>query len=122
MKADLLSKLPKNTPVWAAGIVSLIVALTVSFSVVYSYARPEIKDYMGNVFSLKGKTLDAENSVINSILQIAASNTKQITILSETNQALTNRVALIERDLDSTKMRLTLCEKSLNSCKKDSRT
>lgn len=128
---DILDKLPKKTPLWAVGLVSLIVAVSASFLTLYVVARPEIQQYMvtaATKVTAENARQDSEanvkNELVASILGIVKSNSDQITNLSlalqvaqTANYKLSDRVSAIERDLAVTQASLTTCEANLKKCK-----
>lgn len=121
----VLKSLPKNAPVWAVGIVSTLMATAASFTLMYAFARPEVQQYIDRSATIKTAQQSADNSTIASILKLVENNSAQITDFAaalsrtqEQNLRLTDRVNTIEKELDSTKSDLRLCEEDLRDCKK----
>lgn len=121
---DILAKLPKKTPVWAIGLVSLVVSLTVSFVVLYVTARPEVQQYLSSAQEDRKVKTNAELATVASILDLVKTSALQIANMSaalnsaqEQNFRLSERVAAIEKELASTQGSLTLCEDKLRHCK-----
>lgn len=109
---NLLKKLPPRTPLWAVGVVTIIVSAAVSLGVLYTVGRGEIKDYMSNSFSITSRRLDAENTACNSILGLVQTGAQQVTELMQQNGKLNERITNLERDLVDTKVKLDDCRKS----------
>lgn len=120
---DILEKLPKKTPVWAVGGVSLVVSLTVSFVVLYVTARPEVQQFLTSSQEERRVKTNAELATIASILDLVKTSSLQIANMSaalnsaqEQNFRLSERVATIEKDLALTQGSLSVCEAKLRTC------
>jgi len=124
----LLEKLPKRTPLWAVGAVTLIVSLVVSFAGVYILVKGEFQQYLTYEFQSRERdaaTLTAEvdrqgiveKKAFDTVLELIQINSKQITELTISNNRLTERVTGLEKDLDSVSRDLRKCEESLKSIK-----
>lgn len=117
----LLDKIPiKQTPLWAVGLVSLIVALSASFVVMYSTIQPEIRQRLSAQEKLDVMVNEAEQSSMATILKLVVENTQQITGLSNAlnftnaeNSKLQERVTQMEKDLAVTLEKLKNCEEKL---------
>lgn len=121
---DVLGKIPKNTPPWAVGVVSIIVAVGIVFGVLYMTGRSEIQAYTASSIKRSEVNSDLERSVTSSILKLVQDNSAQITQLSGAllktqfeNSELTQRVNAIEKDLALSNERMTACEAKLAKCK-----
>lgn len=121
---DVLQKLPKNTPLWAVGIVCVLVSSAVCLGGFFVIARPEVQTYIAESFKLQGTRAGVEKDTTNKLFELVTTNTNQITALSialsnaqENNFKLTERVANIEKEQAVTKAQLEECEKSLNAKK-----
>jgi len=121
----LLAKLPKQTPVWAIGIVSVIVGASVSLGFLYFTAKSEVEKVVDAHLANSSKKIQAENEALSSVLDLVRVNSEQITSLSsalfraqEENADLTRRVTAIEKELAASKNELSECKLALKSCKK----
>lgn len=115
----VLDKLPPRTPIWAIGLVAVIVSSAVSFTIIYTVSRGEI----GTYFATKQKAIETENNTLSSILDLVHNNSKQITDLTvalqqaqNQNYDLLKRVSEIEKELVSTGSSLKDCEAKLTKC------
>jgi len=124
----LLERLPKRTPLWAVGAVTLIVSLVVSFAGVYILVKGEFQQYLTYEFQSMERdaaTLTAEvdrqgiveKKAFDTVLELIQINSKQITELTISNNRLAERVTGLEKDLDSVSRDLRKCEESLKSIK-----
>ena len=131
---DILKKMPKQTPLWAVGLVTIIVGITVSISSFYLLSRSEIQEYLKSSISLKQMAAESdkatqaikisnESATTSSILNLVTENSKQITVLSDTlnkaqesNFKLTERVAAVEKDLAVSLEKLDKCQVDLKGC------
>jgi len=121
---DVLGKIPKNTPPWAVGVVSIVVAVGIVFGVLYMTGRSEIQAYTASSLKRSEASADVERSVTSSILKLIQDNSTQLTQLSGAllktqyeNSELTQRVSAIEKELAVSNERMTACEAKLAKCK-----
>jgi len=113
-------KIPKGTPPWAVGIVAVVFACGGWFLA----ATPQINTYMQNSREVAVKRADTDDSTVKSVLELVKSNSQQITQISnELGQAqvqvinLMGRVAMLEKELNSTERQLKECEAKIALCK-----
>jgi uncharacterized membrane protein (DUF106 family) len=122
---DILKELPKSTPLWAVGLTSVIVAITVSVVTIYVATKGELTSYIEHRNTLQDKKQDIESSTIITVLNLAQSNVKQIANLSENlikaqndNLSLTQRVGALETKVAEATSSLKSCQAELELCKK----
>ena len=126
---DVLEKLPKRTPVWAIGVVSIIVSLSVSLGAVYLLSKGEFQQYLTahftaaermNAYEAKesDRRATVENKAFDTVLGLIQVNSNQITELTVANNRLTERVSALERELARANTDLAKCEESLRSTKR----
>jgi hypothetical protein len=115
--------LPKSTPVWAVGIVSIIVSVAISFAIVYTLGRTEVRQYLEGQADLNHKAIEIEGKAVSSIIQLVTNNSNQVTELSialnqtqRQNSQLTERVSQLEKDFAVSRARVELCESNLEKC------
>lgn len=118
---DLLGALPKNTPVWAIGFVTILVAAAVSLTLVYVAIRPELKQVVTGMSDREARADNLASETVSSIIGLIKVNEEQLVVLSqslqvaqENNQRLNDRVSVLERDLAVSRTRLEDCRKELN--------
>ena len=121
---DMLTKIPKNTPPWAVGIVSVVVSVGMVFICLYLTSRTEIQAFANSSIKKGEVEADLERAATTSMINLVHENSEQITQLSgvlfktqNENIELTRRVASIERDLAVASERMTACEERLAKCK-----
>ena len=121
----VLEKLPKTTPIWAVGIVSVIVSLAVSFVVAYPIARPELSAYLKARDDQYRQELSIKSESLASVLSLVGDNSRQITLLSEALQRVERRaedlqrkVQTLETDLNSERQEVVRCQQELAQLKK----
>lgn len=121
----VLEKLPKTTPIWAVGIVSVIVSLAVSFVVAYPIARPELSAYLKARDDQYRQELSIKSESLASVLSLVGDNSRQITLLSEALQRVERRaedlqrkVQILETDLNSERQEVVRCQNELDRLKK----
>jgi len=126
---DILEKLPKRTPVWAVGAVTIIISLVVSISAVYVLAKGEFQQYLTAHFTEKQKILElhtkefeqeslTSRKAFDTVLGLIQVNSEQITGLSVSNAKLSDRITALEKELASKVVDLKACEESLRVCKR----
>ncbi len=116
-EGDLLNRLPKHTPPWAVGLVTIIVAVSMFFTGAYLVARPEIQSVVsGSVKASEQKVKDDSNA-LHEVLSMMHVNMKQISDLTEAlfraqeeNSLLQKRVSALEVDVRQTKLSLADCQ------------
>lgn len=113
---EILGKLPKTTPVWAVGVVSVIVALSVSFTTMYLIGKSEIEKLIEGRAKTAEVKVQMEGETLQVVLSLIKDNSQQITNLSSSNLKLTERVAAIEVELGSTQKALVDCQAALKKC------
>ena len=125
----LLEKIPKRTPVWAVGVISIIVSLSVSFGAVYILSKGEFQQYLTSHFAAteriavyEAKETErralVEGKAFDTVLGLIQVNSTQITELTIANNRLAERVTTLERDLNKATTDLQRCEESLRHCKR----
>jgi len=121
---DMLGKIPKNTPPWAVGIVSVVVSVGMVFICLYLTSRTEIQAFANSSIKKVEADADLERAATTSMINLVHENSEQITQLSgvlfktqNENIELTRRVTLIERDLAVANERMASCEERLAKCK-----
>lgn len=125
----LLEKIPKRTPVWAVGVISIIVSLSVSFCAVYVLAKGEFQQYLTANFAevhrkgeISAKEFELESittsKAFDTVLGLIKVNSEQITSLTIANTKLSERVSALEKELETTHLELKTCEESLRNCKR----
>lgn len=120
---EILKKLPKQTPGWAVGVISVIVSVSVSVGAMYTLARPEVTSYMNARFSSEAKAQENQRSVLDSMLSLVHTNQIQLTDLSSalrtTEQKayeLSNKVNDLEREVTSVTSNWRECQSIVKSC------
>ncbi len=115
---DVLNKIPKNTPVWAVGLVTTLVCLVVCAAAFYVVIRPELIESMKVEAAARTHTQGLETNNQQFLMNLITNLTKQVT-------DLTIRVSALERDntaLEAAKAALDAkvfdCENKLKSCKR----
>lgn len=108
---SILDKLPRKTPVWAIGLVSVIVSASISFVVIYTAARPEVQQYVSGNQKNEERRLDGQAGLVQHVFDLLKIDSEQIA-------GLTVRVSILEKDLSESKDALSNCEKSLKVCKR----
>lgn len=126
---EVLEKLPAKTPKWALGAVAIIVSLATSFVTIYMVSQDEIQSYLGwrqarEESSEHAAVLQYETT-LKTVLDMVAATQQQVrdvsTKLGETqreNAILTERVAALEKTLETARVSLTICEDKLRICTK----
>jgi hypothetical protein len=123
----ILEKLPKKTPVWAVGIVTVLVSVVVSISSVYVLTRDDIRQRILWSEKSQDSKAEAQNSqdskALDGVLAIVSTNMEH---LAEVNKALgvaqiqssslSVRVSDLESAVNRLKGSLTACEDSLKIC------
>lgn len=123
----LLEKIPKRTPVWAVGIISIIVSLSVSFGAVYILSKGEFQQYLTSHFAAtermavyeakeSERRAATEGKAFDTVLGLIQVNSTQITELTIANNRLGERITILERDLAKVNSDLQRCEESLRKC------
>lgn len=118
-------RIPKNTPIWAVGLIAVGVAVTTCLVTLYTFVRPEVQGYLTHNYKLADAKQDIQDSTVDSILSLVTENSKQITVLSSAlntaqtqNITLSDRVSANETKLAELKQRLTDCQDLLSKGKK----
>jgi len=114
----LLKKLPKNAPVWAVGVVSVVVSISVCFTAIYLVGRSEFQQWLAHNYTKAEHEAALDTSTVSEVLGLVKSNSEAINQLSRDNGALTEKVAALERGLNTTKLDLKVCQDALKLCKK----
>ena len=128
--SGILGQLPKKTPVWAVGIVSILVSLSTCVVAIYFVGQDEIKQFLEwseqHHESKDTKLLTEYTDTLKTVLSLVDTNSAQITELSKTlgaaqqqNAILSDRVAALEKFLQLANGNLELCEAKLKSCKRE---
>lgn len=120
---DLLEKIPKGTPIWAIGVTTVLVAITVSLVTVYIVLRPEVQSMLKNKYEMSLKEAEVEKSAVQTIMNMVKVN---VTMLSQQTEMLKNeqhrsnelekRVKDIENKLEHTDHLLGECRSKLKLC------
>lgn len=120
MAQDILDKIPKKTPSWAVGVVSIIISIAALITVVYTTVRPEVQQTLSASIGKESKELDIKKDVFNTLLNLAANNAKQIADLNaglfeaqKRANLLADRITAVETELNETKLVLGQCKKDL---------
>lgn len=123
--SEVLKKLPKNTPPWAVGLVSLVVAVAVCLIGIFVFARPEIKSLMDQSAKAQADRTELQRDSMDFLFDLTKTNTKQISELSgsllkaqDSNIRLSERVASMEKEVAETNASLKGCQDALKKCKK----
>jgi len=117
---DILKQLPRSTPAWAIGLVSILVSAVVSFGAVYVIVRPEVQKHLEETYKVSDRKATTESTVISSMLDLVRSYSDQISSLSlavtkaqDNNTKLAERVTAIEKELAETRFSLVDCQDKL---------
>ena len=125
----LFDKLPKRTPMWAIGVISIIVSLSVSFGAVYILSKGEFQQYLTAHFTAEEqraayeskdteRKAAVESKAFDTVLGLIQVNSTQITELTIANNKLAERVTSLEKDLNKATLDLHKCEEILRECKR----
>lgn len=108
---SVLSELPPRTPIWAIGLVTIIVAFTFGVITIYASIRNEVQDVIKEKSLATTGSLDIQKSMTTSILGLVSSQGDQIVMLSQ-------QLKIAEVDIAQLKDDLGTCKDKLKSCKK----
>lgn len=126
---EVLNHIPKRTPTWALGVVTVVVAITTSLVTMWVFSKDEIRQHITWTENYRTEEATDENSkeekALDSVLVIVRNNMEQITELnkalvlaqSQVHELMT-RVDLLENALSRIKGSLSNCEESLKNCEK----
>lgn len=122
---EVLKKLPKQTPLWAVGLVTIIVATSISGVVFYTAVKAEIRQYLTSSSQLAQTKTVSESSLSASMLKLIEGNSTSIVQLSsslakeqEVGSHTRERVATLEKELAVALEKLKNCETELGAKKK----
>lgn len=117
----MLSDLPIKTPVWAIGIVTIIVAIAFAAISFYSTIKYEVQDYIKEQSKVEDNNHALQQQTVSSILNMFESNQKQILSLTDSlreAQSVLDKnsieIETIKTELRRTKIDLDDCEHRLN--------
>jgi hypothetical protein len=124
---ELLNKIPKKTPVWAVGIVTVIVAVVTSLVTLYIVAKEDISKSIvwaqaSHDAQVKAddihavSTIEGVLKIVNVNMQALAELNKALGVAQVQAASLSVRVSDLERAVDRLSASLTNCENSLASC------
>lgn len=113
---EILGKLPKTTPAWAVGTVSVIVAFATSLGAVYLVGKSEVEKWVETSAKSAETKAQQEGQTFQVVLSLIRDNSQQITNLSSANLKLAERVSVIELELAGTKRSLSECQSALTKC------
>lgn len=123
----VLSKIPKHTPPWAVGLAVIIISAATALISMYVISRTEVVKLIDKKLEYSTQEQDFEiksnNKVLDTVLGMVATNTKQISELSsalqktsEYNLKLSERVGMIEKELLIANKKANICEDALRAC------
>lgn len=126
---EVLERIPKRTPVWAVGIISVVVTLTASIGIIYPVMKDELKEYLRTNAALSEKRMaltseewtrvsELDTKSLDTVLQMVRVHSEQITNLTILNNKLSERVAELEKEVVKTKADLAVCTEALSACKR----
>jgi uncharacterized protein YoxC len=126
---ELLDKLPKKTPKWAVGIVTILVAISTSFLAIYIFAKEDIHQTIQWAQETQTARLSTEakdySDTLGRVLVLLDINSNQIVELSKAlsiaqqqNQFLAQRVDNLEQKVDKLNKDLNICEAERDRCLK----
>jgi len=129
---DILDKVPKKTPPWAVGIVTIIITVATSLITIYVLSRDDVHQVIGwaQTYQQEKTAQDHEtySSTLNRILSLVDTNSTQIVELSKSlgltqqqNIVLTARVEELERKASLIAQELKICETARDKCWKDTK-
>lgn len=105
------------------GLVSSLVGATVCFVSLYVCCGRDFVSYMNAKLSIVQQSANNESQTLRAVLDLVQNNSKQITELSsalykaqDENNKLSERVAVIEKELVRTQVSLGTCEDALSKC------
>ncbi len=124
---ELLDKLPKKTPKWAVGVVTVLVAISTSFLAIYIFAKEDIHQTIQWTQETQTARMSAEakdySDTLGRVLVLLDINSNQIVELSKAlsaaqqqNQFLSQRVDSLEKKVDELSKDLHVCEVERDNC------
>jgi len=124
---DIFDKLPKKTPTWALGLVTIIISSATALTAMYVVSHTEIAKLVESSIveqEVSGQfDRNERDKVVTSVLNLVHTNSEQITGLTSAladtqkqNAVLSVRVDRLEEDLNSTQRVLSDCQHKLEKC------
>lgn len=126
---ELLDKLPKKTPKWAVGVVTILVAISTSCLAMYIFAKEDVQQviqWAETSYDTKA-TIEAKNysDTLGRVFTLLDINSTQIIELSkmlgvtqQQNHMLNLRVDDMERRIEAVTKELKSCETARDNCLK----
>lgn len=124
---EILNKIPKKTPAWAVGLVTVVVAVVTSLVTIYIAAKEDISKSLAwsqashdaqvaadDIHAVS--TIEGVLKIVNVNMQALAEINKALGVSQVQAASLAVRVADLERAVDRLTVSLTNCESSLASC------
>lgn len=127
---ELLDKLPKKTPKWAVGVVTILVAISTSLLAMYIFAKDDVHQVIqwAEAHHDTRVSLEAKDysDTLGRVLTLLDVNSTQIIELSKTlgvtqhqNQLLSGRVDEMEKRINGLVKDLKICESERDNCLKN---
>ena len=124
---DVLEHLPKKTPIWAVGLVTVIVSLATSFVGVYIFIKDEVSRYTTSaqeIHKIEATTKAKSHELtLDAVVSLVQTNSVQIVELSKAlgntqheNAALADRITSLEKTVAALRGTLEECEYKLKKC------
>jgi len=124
---ELLDKLPKKTPKWAIGVVTVIVAISMSLLSIYIFCKEDVRQVIQWAEQTHTTQMSVEakdySDTLGRVLVLLDINSNQIVELSKAlsaaqqqNQFLSQRVDSLEKKVDELSKDLHVCEVERDNC------
>lgn len=123
----ILEKVPKKTPVWAVGIVTVLVSVATCLVTIYIVAKEDISKTLAwsqASYDARIKADDTNDArTIDGVLAIVSENMRTVSEINKVlgmsqleASSLSARVGDLEKAVDRLKSSLSSCEVNLASC------
>lgn len=114
--STILKTLPKNTPSWAVGLVSIILSFGSLIIVLYMTVRPEVLTSINESYKAEALREEHEQNNFTKVLDLVSAQAQQIAVLSEDSLKLRSQVIEIKNQLSLSQSEYKQCLKSLEIC------